>query len=127
MDGQVADDRTIVLSVGLARLSPAQRYFIIAHEFGHVSLGHKAASGNVLASMLGRRSAAESGGAAERAHRLEFEADAFAVRLMRSHGVDPREAVRLFEGLGEGEDSSTHPAYARRAKTLRELLATASD
>lgn len=126
MDGQVADDRTIILSVGLARLSPSQRYFIMAHEFGHLSLGHQAPSGNVLASMLDRRSTGAAGATAERAHRLEFEADAFAVRMMRANGVDPQEAVRMFDTLGAGEDSSTHPAFARRAKALRELLATSS-
>lgn len=127
MDGQVADDRTIVLSVGLARLPASQRYFIMAHELGHHSLGHQAPNGNVLASILAWRSPAASGSAAERAHRLEFEADAFAVRLMRANGHDPQEAVRLFDSLGAGEDSGTHPAPARRAEAIRQLLATLGD
>lgn len=127
MDGQVADDRTIVVSIGLARLPASQRYFIIAHEFGHHSLGHQAPKGNVLASVLAQQSAAAPGSAVERAHRLEYEADAFAVRMMHANGVDPQEAARLFDSLGSDEDSSTHPAPARRAKAIRQLLATLGD
>lgn len=78
----------------------------------------------MLASILARQSAAAPGSAAKRAHRLEFEADAVAVRMMRANGVAPQEAVRLFDSLGAGEDSSTHPAPARRAKAIRQLLAT---
>jgi Zn-dependent peptidase ImmA (M78 family) len=41
MDGEVHDGNTIILKAQLWRLPQPQRYFIIAHEFGHYRLNHK--------------------------------------------------------------------------------------
>jgi Zn-dependent protease with chaperone function len=125
MDGQLYNGKTIVLSARLARLPQGQRFFIIAHEFGHHQLEHQALLGNLLARIAGRRG--ERTGDAdmtEIAYRTEFEADAFAVRMMHAQGVDPEDAALLFDSLGAGRDNATHPAFARRAQAIRDVIAT---
>lgn len=123
-DGLLYDGATIILSASLARLPSPQRFFIIAHEFGHHRLGHEAQLGGVLANNLSQRSLPMPRGTAELAHRIEFEADAYAVRMMHAYGLDPEDAARLFDSLGAGEDNTTHPAFARRAQAIRQVIAT---
>jgi Zn-dependent protease with chaperone function len=125
MDGQLYNGKTIVLSVRLARLSQPQRFFIIAHEYGHYQLDHH----SVMSGLLSRRAvhrheevAAAPG--VELAHRTEFEADAYAVRLMNANGLDPEDAALLFDSLGAGKDNNTHPAFARRGQAIRSVRAS---
>ena len=135
MDGQVSEGRTIVLSTRLVRLPEAQRHFIIAHELGHHQLGHRMQIAGMPAAILSQSAQTRQAasvteadvteiGATERAHRMEFEADAHAVRMMHAEGVDPEEAARMFDNMGVGVDSDTHPAYSRRAQAIRDLIAT---
>lgn len=128
MDGFVIEGRTVVLSVRMARLNEAQRFFIMAHEIGHVRLAHRAAMSSFVASVVRStgddESAARAGiesGLSAVSHQAEFEADAYAVRSMRAAGLDPEQAARLFDSLGDRGDNRTHPGAARRAKAIREL------
>lgn len=127
MDGFVYGGRTVVLSIRMARLNEAQRFFILAHELGHVQLKHRAAFSSFVARVLGStsdeqalRAGIESGLSAV-SHQAEFEADAFAARTMRGAGQDPEQAARLFDTLGEGEDNRTHPAAGKRARAIRAI------
>jgi Zn-dependent protease with chaperone function len=126
MDGQLYNGKTIVLSARLARLPQPQRFFIIAHEYGHHQLDHQMVMGGLLARIAGHRrdEAASVPGVTELAHRTEFEADAYAVRLMHMNGMDPDEAALLFDGLGAGKDNATHPAFGRRAQAIRDVRAS---
>lgn len=131
MDGQLYDDgKTIIVSSRLARLPQPQRYFIIAHEFAHYRLAHHAQIDGVPARILSHHAQVfPTGdvmevGATELAHRREFEADADAVRMMHVQGLDPEEAARMFDSMGTGKDSATHPAFSRRAQAIRDVIAT---
>ncbi len=134
MDGQLADGTTIVLSSRLARLPQPQRRFIVAHEFAHHQLGHRAGVSGAPAAILSqaaRSSHATSAletdlpelGAIERAHRMELAADAHAVQLMHAQGVDPEQAARMFDEMGTGVDTDTHPSFSRRARAIRKTIA----
>jgi Zn-dependent protease with chaperone function len=128
VDGFVHKGQTIVLSARLSRLNPAQRFFIVAHELGHLRLAHHAALSSFVARTVSSAAdettarAAVASGLTPISHRNEFDADGFAVRLMRDSGFDPEEAARLFDGIGEGRDNSTHPAAGRRARAIRALI-----
>jgi len=127
-DGFVYQGSTIVLSTRLSRLSPAQRFFIIAHELGHVALQHHAMTSKFVAKAV--RNARDERAARARvasglpamSQQNELDADAFAIRLMREAGEDPNEAARLFESIGEGKDNATHPSPGRRARAIRSML-----
>jgi Zn-dependent protease with chaperone function len=127
-DGFVHQGTTVVLSTRLSRLTRDQRFFIIAHELGHVTLQHHAATSKFVAKAV--RSARDeraararvSAGLPAMSQQNELDADAFAIRLMREAGRDPDEAARLFESIGEGRDNLTHPAPGRRARAIRSML-----
>ena len=127
-DGFVYQGDTIVLSTRMSRLTHAQRFFIMAHELGHVQLQHHTATSKFVTKAV--RSARDERTARARvtsglpalSQQAELDADAFAVRLMREAGEDPEQAARLFEGIGEGKDNATHPSPGRRARAIRSML-----
>jgi Zn-dependent protease with chaperone function len=128
VDGFVYRGRSIVISSRLARLPAAQRFFILAHELGHLRMQHHNAVLNFVARVVratpdeSAARAAVTSGLAAISYQAELEADAFAVRLMKDAGLDGEEAARLFDSLGEGEDSNTHPSAGKRARAIRNLL-----
>jgi len=128
VDGFVYKGQSIVISSRLSRLPPAQRFFILAHELGHVRLSHHAAMNSFVARAVSSAPderaarAAIASGLTAISQQNELDADAFAVRLMREAGHNPEEAARLFESIGEGADNSTHPSTGRRARAIRALL-----
>ena len=125
VDGFVHKGRTIVVSTRMSRLSTPQRFFILAHELGHLKLGHHMAISSFVARVVGSSPdesaarAAIAAGLAAVSHRAELDADAFAVRVMRDAGHDPEHAARLFDSIGEGHDNATHPSAGRRARSIR--------
>lgn len=127
-DGFVHQGRNIVISTRLARLPVSQRFFILAHELGHVRLQHHAATSRFVANAVkGARDertarARVYSGLAAISHQAELDADAYAVKLMREAGIDADHAAQLFEGLGEGKDTKTHPSAGRRARAIRSAL-----
>ena len=126
-DGFVFRGNTIVISSRLAARPAAQRFFIIAHEFGHLQLKHHGAVHSFVARLV--TGAADEGSAralvashlTSLSHRHEFEADAFAAQVMREAGHDPAQAARLFEDIGSNRDTTTHPSAMRRARAIRSL------
>lgn len=128
VDGFVHKGQTIVLSTRLSRLNPDQRFFIVAHELGHLRLAHHAAVSSFVSRAVSSAAdettarAAVASGLTPISHRNELDADAFAVRLMRDSGFDPEQAARLFDSIGEGRDNSTHPSAGRRARAIRALI-----
>ena len=127
VDGFVYRGQTIVVSTRLSRLPPSQRFFILAHELGHLALQHHAAISSFVAEAVGSTPdepsarALIASGLATVSHRAELEADAWAARLMRTTGRDPDDAAKLFDSLGEGADNATHPSAGARARAIRAL------
>lgn len=130
----------VVANESLADLPEQARLFILAHELGHVMQYHWLQTGllyqkwipgqvvqaetDAVAGPLGRE-------ASGLAHRQEFEADAFAARLLRAMGLcplapgeDPSQACRdvalsVFQQPGALRDTPTHPGAGRRLAALR--------
>lgn len=127
VDGFVYKGQTVVISARLSRMSAPQRFFIIAHELGHLKLQHHAAIMSFVARAVDTSAdesaarAAIASGLAAISHQAELDADAFAVRTMRQAGLDPEQAARIFDSIGEGSDNGTHPSPARRARAIRSM------
>lgn len=124
----------VVANEALADLTEGQRRFILAHELGHVMLGHWAqmvdlyerwipgevtkSETDAVAGRLGREASAL-------AHRQEYEADAFGVKMLRELGHAEDDAVTAFMSLGVYKETATHPATMRRVAALRAAAAAA--
>lgn len=122
----------VLANESLADLPEGERLFVLAHELGHVAQQHwlqmalvyqKWVPGEVtpehtdaVAGRLGRD-------ASVLAHRQEFEADAFALQLLRRAGHDPAVAFSAFMHLGMTQDTATHPGTRKRLASLRASLA----
>jgi Zn-dependent protease with chaperone function len=122
--------RTIVANESLAEVPEAVRIFLLAHEIGHVVLGHwqqfeqlyvKHIPGEVVqeqtdavASVLGRE-------ASQLSHAQELAADAFALQAARSLGYDFEDVVGAFTQFGMQMDTATHPGTRKRIAHLRSL------
>jgi len=117
----------VVASAELADITETERLFILAHELGHVALAHWSQMGllfqkwvpgsvtqqhtDAVAALLGRD-------ASLLAHQQEFEADAFAMRLLRSLGNEAQDVLLVFTRMGLRPDTATHPATRRRVRAL---------
>lgn len=122
--------------------------YVIAHEIGHVVLGHSkgafqtaimassarqalAASGNSTAATLTNSQLGELGEKlvnAQYSQRNENEADDFAINLMRQHGYNAHASVTALRKLESqfGNESSlfsSHPAPGDRATRLERQIA----
>ena len=127
--------RTVVVSELVGDLPEGERLLMLAHELGHVTLGHWAGLSGLylqhipgevrpettdpVAGVLGPQAHALS-------HRQEFEADAFGFTLVRRLGYGVDNAFGLLTRNGVQLDSATHPATRRRLARLR-LLNTQLD
>ncbi|UPT74199.1 MAG: M48 family metallopeptidase [Elusimicrobiota bacterium] len=115
---------------------PDALLFVLAHEIAHIELGHTAdayrlrGAKDPLRAVVGAfASVARVFASLHFSPSQELEADAYAVRLLRSIGRDPAAGLRTFDALGLKEGSrerlsdyfSTHPgAWERRAALERE-------
>jgi Zn-dependent protease with chaperone function len=120
--------KVIVANEALADLSEGERLFALAHELGHVMLGHWAQLGllyqkwvpgavrqehtDAVAARLGAEASAL-------AHRHEFEADAFGLRTLRALGRSEQDALAVFMRLGARHNTATHPSTRKRVAALR--------
>ncbi len=120
----------VVVNEALADLPEGERLFVVAHELGHVVLGHWAQLGllyqkwvpgaviqehtDAVAALLGRDASAL-------AHRQEFEADAFGLRIVRALGHSEQDALAVFAGMGVPHDTATHPGTRKRVAALRAI------
>ena len=155
INGLAAPDGRIVLTRGLVDRHRAGQFTVselaavIAHEIGHVALGHidrrkrawkaemavKAAAGvmlpRALTGMIGTAvqylfRAAHMG----LSRKDEYEADAFAVALMQRSGFDPRASVTLLEKLDRMSDGrkapvewlASHPANGKRIAAVERAI-----
>jgi Zn-dependent protease with chaperone function len=125
----------VVANEKLGELAEDERRFILAHELGHVMLGHwhdmevlyeKWIPGpvtpertDVIAADLGREASAL-------AYQQEFDADAYALRALRLFGDSRKAALSAFMAMGARRDSITHPGTLKRVAALRSIE-TAAD
>jgi Zn-dependent protease with chaperone function len=125
---QTLHGRVVVAHESLGALPEAERLFVLAHELGHVMRAHWAQMTRLyqrwvpvdvrpettgpVAARLGREASMLS-------HRQEFEADAFALELLRRTGHDPEAALAAFVHLGVSPDTATHPGTRKRVASLR--------
>jgi Zn-dependent protease with chaperone function len=121
---------TIVANEQLAEMPEAVRLFLLAHEIGHVVLGHwqqfeqlyvKHIPGDVvpqqtdaIADRLGRE-------ASQLSHMQELAADAFAMQTLRTLGYQFEDVVGAFTMFGIQMDTATHPGTRKRIAHLRAI------
>lgn len=122
--------KVVAANVSLADLSEAERVFVLAHELGHVAHDHWPQLGQLykrhipgavvpattdpVAGILGREASAL-------AHQHEYEADAFALRLLRRMGEPEDTPIVLFQHLPMVKATATHPGTQQRVAHLRTL------
>lgn len=128
--------RIVVAHESLADLPEGARLFVLAHELGHVASNHwqqmgavyrhwipgevKPETTNPVAGPLGREASATS-------HRQEYEADAYALQVLRRLGRSPQDAFAAFMQQGMLQDTATHPGTRKRVASLRAAMAGATD
>lgn len=125
---ETVQGRFVLANERLAELLEGERLFILAHEIGHIELGHWAETERLyekwvpgavtpretepVAALLGRDALGQ-------AHRHELEADAYALRALHALGHDSRDALGAFMRLGAKYETATHPGTGQRLASLR--------
>lgn len=118
----------VVANEKLGGLPEGERLFVLAHELGHVINHHwlnmgllyqRWVPGAVTPDTTDPVSEPLSREASALAHRQEFEADAFALRVLRHIGHGSDEAMSAFLHLGMTQATATHPATQKRVAALR--------
>lgn len=128
---EVLGDHLIAASESLALLPEGERAFVMAHELGHILLGHGSKRTELLRQHPNRhvphgpdelRAVPLEPAASELAHRQELEADAFALRAIRKLGHGSDSALALFARQAVLDDTATHPRTPRRIAHLLDDL-----
>lgn len=121
--------RIVVANEALGDLAEGERLFILAHEIGHVMLGHWPQVGLLYRRWIPGRVTAEltdpiaeplGREASALAHRQEFEADAFGLRAVRALGGAEQDALAALLTLGVRARTLTHPGTNQRLAALRQ-------
>jgi Zn-dependent protease with chaperone function len=124
------DRAGIAVSEPVGDLPEGERLLLLAHELGHVRLGHAPAlkalyrrhiPGDVRPETTDPVAAALGADARALSHRHELEADAYAYALVRGLGFGLDDALGLLTRQGLQRDSATHPGTHRRIAQLRAL------
>lgn len=133
---EAVQGHVIVANESLAEFAEGERLFILAHELGHIELRHweqterlyqKWIPGMVTPERTDPVATQLSRDASGLAQRQEFEADAYALKAVRSLGRPWEETLAVFMHLGASHDTATHPSTARRLAALRVIQARWAD
>lgn len=117
----------VVANEALAELPEGERLFILAHELGHVVMGHwsqmselfeKYVPGEVTQAQTDAVSQALSRAVSALVRRHEFDADAFALRTLREMGYADSHAMSALSRFGFHRDTATHPGTHQRLAAL---------
>jgi Zn-dependent protease with chaperone function len=120
----------VVANERVGDLPEGERLFVLAHELGHVTLGHWAQMGLLYQKWIpGAVTPIQTDAVADRlsheasalAHQQEYEADAFGLRTLRTLGLTDQDAVGAFRDLGVINDTATHPGTRKRVAALRSI------
>jgi len=120
----------VIVGAEVASLPEGERLMMLAHEVGHIRMGHfdqlcslykrfipgevKPETTNPIKRVLSEEAHAQ-------AHRQEFEADAWGYKVVRRMGYGLDTAISLLTERGVLPDTATHPATRRRIAQLRML------
>ncbi|OYU98717.1 MAG: hypothetical protein CFE45_15435 [Burkholderiales bacterium PBB5] len=122
--------RAVAVSESVGDLGEGERLMLLAHELGHLALGHWGAlsalyrqhiPGDVTPEATTPVAAALGAQAHALSHKQEFEADAFGYTLVHPLGFGVDTAMALLLRHGVQMDSATHPGTRRRVAQLRVL------
>ncbi len=122
----------VIANETLVNLPEGEPLFVLAHELGHVLLGHWGQTVQVYRKwVLGTVTQQQTDGVAEPlgreasalAHRQAFEADAFGLRAVRTPGLSEQDAVAASMDLGTRNENATHPGTHKRVAALRSIEA----
>jgi len=122
--------RVLVVGEAVGDLPEGERLMLLAHEYGHLSMGHWSAlvglyrqhiPGEVRPDTTDPVAGALGAQGRQMSHRHEYEADAFGFALVRRLGIGLDEALSLLMRRPVNFDSPTHPATRRRIAQLRSL------
>ena len=120
----------LAVSQAVGDLPEGEQLLLLAHELGHLRLGHPDAlkalyrahiPGEVRREVTDRAAAALGPAAHALSHRHELEADAYGYALVRRLGFGIDNAFGLLTRQGLQMDSATHPGTRRRLAQLRAL------
>lgn len=120
----------IVASEALAELPEGERLLVLAHELGHVALGHwdemcalylRHIPGEVRPETTEPGAQALSLDAHEQAYRHEFAADDYGYRAIRRLGYRMDTVYAVMLRASSPQDTATHPGTRRRVAQLRQL------
>ncbi len=121
-----ADGRYVQVTTGIGNYvrDDDELAAILAHEFAHNVLGHRA---RLDAARVGRGFFGNFGRSARHIRETEVEADRFSVYLLDRAGFDPDGAVRFWSRFGRHGlnflGTPTHPNSRRRVETLQAEVA----
>lgn len=141
-DGRIFVTQGVIDQYRMGRLSAEEIGSIIAHELGHVALGHarrrmidwtgQNAARAALAMVLGRLLPGIGAWiatlltgllAARLSRRDEFEADAYAAALMRAAGLPAAAQISMFRKLADIAGPAGGPAWLASHPKIEERIA----
>ena len=123
--------KVIAVNAAVAQMPEGERLFILAHEIGHTVRGHWAQfgalykqhiPGDVLPTTTDPVARLLGAQASELSHRQEFEADAFALRVLQRLGERADTPIVMFQQhLPPVKTTATHPGTHQRIAHLQQL------
>lgn len=124
--------RTLVVSESAGELPEGERLLMLAHEMGHLMLGHWGGLSALYRSHIPGEVTPQTTDPVARqlsieaqilSHRQEFEADGYGFALVRKMGFGLDNAFGLLMRQGLQFDTPTHPGTRRRLAQLRVMEA----
>ena len=125
-------ERTLVVSEATGELPEGERLLMLAHEMGHLVLGHWGGLSALYRSHIPGEVRPDTTDPVARklsvdaqtlSHRQEFEADSYGFALARKMGFGLDNAFGLLTRQGLQFDTPTHPGTRRRLAQLRVIEA----
>ena len=123
----------MIVDISLDIMSEVQRAFIIAHEFGHVKLGHINSRLELIQSLVPGQIEDEAVKAAyqwvllrpevrQQSYEFEHAADVFAGKVLLSLGYSKSDILLAVRGFRVTPNTPTHPSTTARYMRLLEAL-----
>lgn len=123
----ITNGNTVIVHYSVETMTELQRAFIIAHEFGHIVHGHlgqkiaayeKYIPGDVTDKTLLIADRIVGPELRTLSHKVELEADSYALRTLVKLGWTRDQVVDMFLDMKVNSDTATHPSSAKRIRNL---------